>query len=473
MKNSHLDVLLINPHLEFPEDTSGRSGMYRAKEYLLNMGLLSIATYLKSIGIEVLLCDLAMENNPIEMLKDLVIKYEPKFVGISNQSCYSYLSTIECANTVKLIDDRVKVIVGGLHVSGIPNIALQECKNINAVVIGEGELALADIIKETSVSTCEKTEIFTKQFIFRNQGVINLDDMTRLDYSLYPNYKLFVPYVEESRGCTGKCAYCISPLVNNGIRIRHPEKITDDVLALSNLYGVDDFHFFLEANNFAVNHKKAKETAGLLVGNNFSWRTESRADTFPVQLLDNLVDAGLKVLDIGLESGSPEMLLEMNKTKDPEEYLECGVRLAEQIARNDRCLLKLNIMLFYGESKSTIKTTRDYIQKINSICPVSLGIGPVRMDPGSEMYRRWIASTDLSRFAESFWGKVHCYPIDLSREISFRYANEICLEFSQEFQTSKVYYEAKRHSQLRYDLSYDDFMAQSEIIPLEERQWSF
>jgi anaerobic magnesium-protoporphyrin IX monomethyl ester cyclase len=471
-KDGSLDVLLINPHLEFPGDTSGRSNLYRKAEYLLNMGLLSIATYLRNIGISVVLVDLAMEEKPIETLGSLLALHHPRFVGISNQSCYSYLTTIEYANLVKSINPQTSVMVGGLHASGLPEILLRECKSIDTVVVGEGELVLESIVKREASSCKMRLQTFNGRSIISRQNVINLDTMPRLDYTMYPNYQEFVPYVEESRGCKGGCAYCISPLVNRGIRIRCPNDIVQDVASLKKLYGSSDFHFFIEANNFAVDHVRTSEMAMLLAGEQISWRVESRVDTFPIHLLDSLVEGGLRVLDIGLESASPEMLLRMNKTRNPKEYLEAGIRLAEIIARNGKCLLKLNIMLFYGESSKTIALTREYLRTISDICPISLGIGPVRMDPGSKMYREFMKNTDPSQFHGTFWGKVHCYPINLSPEISFLDANRICLDLSQEFQTSRTYFEAKRHSQLPYRLTYEKFMEMAKSIPLSERQWT-
>lgn len=470
MKND-LDILLVNPHLEFPPDTSGRSGHFRSKEYLLNAGLLSIATYLKSIGIDILLCDLTTVDNPKRELEALVRECRPKFVGLSNQSCHSYLSTMECARTIKSIDKDIKIIVGGLHASGIPDVMLRECANIDIVVVGDGELVVADLIKGNDESAYKLMRVDPGRFVVFDQRYPDLDKLPRLDYTTYPKYQQFVPYVEESRGCTHKCAYCISPTVHRGIRFKSPKIIGADLAALQNLYGPDGFHTFIEANNFAVNSKGTKLLADILSGRNISWRAESRSDTFPIHLLDHLIDAGLRVLDIGLESGSPEILLRMNKTKNPKAYLDACLRIAEKIARNGKCLLKLNIMLYYGESISSVNETREYLRLISNICPLSLGIGPVRMEPGSKLYRDGVQRMDLSLFKNTFWGKVHCYPINLSKEISFEVANQICLEIAQEFQTSETYFEAKRHSQLRYDMTYGEFMKQSEEISTNERQW--
>lgn len=470
MKND-LDILLVNPHLEFPPDTSGRSGRFRSKEYLLNAGLLSIATYLKSVGINVLLCDLTTKDNPAEEFETLIRELRPSFVGISNQSCHSYLSTMECANIAKSINNNTKVIVGGLHASGIPKILLRECDNVDIIVVGDGELILADIIKDTNTSGCRKKMTSSQIFIDGLQPP-NLKNIPSPDYTLYPDYRLFVPYVEESRGCTFKCAYCISPTIHRGIRFWHPQTIATNLSYLQSLYGHEGFHTFIEANNFAVNHKRTRILADILAGSDISWRVESRSDTFPVYLLDPLVNAGLRVLDIGLESGSPEMLLRMNKTKNPRTYLDACIKIAEKIAANGKCLLKLNIMLFCGETLASLKETREYLKILKGIGPLSLGIGPVRMEPGSKMFNESIPEMDLSKFKDTFWGKVHCYPIDLSEEISFETANQICLEIAQEFQTSKTYFRAKRHSQLRYDMTYEEFMKQSEEIPINERQWT-
>jgi radical SAM superfamily enzyme YgiQ (UPF0313 family) len=448
-----MDILLVNPHLEFPSDTSGRSGLLRSKEHLLNAGLLSISTYLNDEGIDAYIADLTTFEYPLKELERILVQHNPRYVGISNQSCHSYLSIKEYAKLIKDISRKTKVVVGGLHASGIPTELLDESDDVDYVVVGEGELALADLIQGTESSGAVKKKVSDNGFIISGQRYPEINGLPRLDYTQYPDYHEFVPYVEESRGCASRCDYCTSPSIHKGIRIKDPSIISEDIRLLQELYGDERFHFFIEANNFGVNHRKTEELAELLAGANHSWRTESRVDTFPTHLLDKLVDGGLRVLDIGLESGSPEMLRRMNKTKDPSRYLGAGLGLAEEVARNGKCLLKFNMMLYYGETLSTIKETREYLRRISGITPLAIGIGPVRMDPGSKNHMQFVNGGNSSFFDNSFWGKTHCYP-------------------AQEFQTSRTYYESKRHSQLPYSMTYEQFMQQTVSIPPNERQWT-
>lgn len=423
-----LDVLLVNPHLEFPSDTSGRSSFYRSREFLLNAGLLSITTYLYKQGIAVELCDLSISENPIYELEKVINSTKPKFIGISNQSCHSYLSTLAYTKLIKQISPETKVVVGGLHASGITGLVLQECDEVDFVVVGEGEQVMLGIISGKYTQ---------RQVVNGIKSKIN--NLPSADYLLYPNYQYFVPYVEESRGCFSKCEYCISPQIHKSIRIRTPERILADIKSLQVLYGKNEFHFFLEANTFAANHKQTETLAELLSDIQGSWRTETRTDTFPVHLVSKLVQGGLRVLDIGLESGSPEMLVKMNKTKNPTMYLERGIKIAEEVAKVGGCLLKLNLMLYYEETAETIEETKRYVRRLNEICPLSVGIGPVRLEPGSARFNREFGVRDLSQFDGTFWGRTHCYPVDLSPGLSFADANIICTEIAQEFQTSRAY----------------------------------
>jgi len=466
-----MDILLVNPHLEFPSDTSGRSGLLRSKEYLLNMGLLSISTYLNVQGIDAYIIDLNASENPSRDLEKYIVQHNPEYVGISNQSCHSYLSTKEYAKIIKEVSRKTKVAVGGLHASGIPAELLNESDDVDYVFVGEGELALVDLIQGTDSSGFVKKRVSDNGFIISGHKYPEINLLPRLDYTQYPDYQEFVPYVEESRGCVSKCDYCISPSIYKAIRSKDPPIIIEDIRLLHELYGDEDFHFFLEANNFGVNHRKTEELAESLAGANHSWRTESRVDTFPIHILHKLIDGGLRVLDVGLESGSPEMLQRMHKTNDPSGYLKAGLRLAEEVARSGDCLLKLNIMLYYGETLSTVQETWEYLRKISSITPLAIGIGPVRMDPGSKNYEQFVNTGKSHFFDNSFWGKTHCYPVDLSPEISFEEGNNISKELAQEFQTSRTYYKSKRHSQLPYNMTYEEFMKQADSIPPNERQW--
>ena len=459
-------ILLVNPHLQFQSEFGGRSSLPRSREYLLNMGLLSLATYIQACGHNVNLIDTSMTDYPYKDYVDALYEYHPTVIGISNQSCYSYQATKKFADMARVILPDCKIVVGGLHAGGLAKTLLDEYPSIDIVVVGEGEIAMQDIINGVYNSPCTITP-YGRHLIISGTRLLDMNEVPPLDYRLYPSYKKFVPYVEESRGCVAGCVYCTSPVIHKRIRIKPPEELVSDVALLRSLYGNDGFHFYMEANNFGVNHRKVDKLCSMMDGTGISWRTESRCDTFPIHLVDNLVDSGMRVLDIGLESGSHEMLLRMNKTKAPSHYFNRCIDIAEAIAKNDRCLLKLNVMLYYGETRRTIQETRAFIQYLAGIGPIAIGVGPVNMYPGTKMFD---PEFDFSWFKGTFWDEVHSYPLNLSNEVSFDDASTICMEIAQEFQTSRTYFEAKRHSQLRYDITYEEFMKESEDVPPALRQ---
>ena len=105
------------------------------------LGIAYLGSYLISRGFSVGLTDLYSEERSIG---EIVDSRNPRIIGISGL-------TIDMPRVYRLADMLKKrssgtvIIAGGLHPSALPRETLEECQNIDAVVIGEGEYTLAKI----------------------------------------------------------------------------------------------------------------------------------------------------------------------------------------------------------------------------------------------------------------------------------------------------------------------------------------
>ena len=80
------------------------------------LGILYIASLLKKEGISVKVIDSSIKGHTIEQTVDLVLKENPKFVGISAVSL-QVSQAIEIGKKIKEKDDSIKLVLGGAHIN--------------------------------------------------------------------------------------------------------------------------------------------------------------------------------------------------------------------------------------------------------------------------------------------------------------------------------------------------------------------
>ncbi|OQY48517.1 MAG: hypothetical protein B6247_24990 [Candidatus Parabeggiatoa sp. nov. 2] len=192
-------------------------------------------------------------------------------------------------------------------------------------------------------------------------------------------------------------------------------------------------------------------------GETYQWRCDSRADIFNDELTDLLVRGGFKVIDLGLESASPSQLLRMNKTRYPKRYLDKASRFIK-LAASLGVWVKVNILLFPGESMNSISETMEWLDRHRDHIK-GVSVGPVivfGLEHEAKAFLDAYKNTGVSvaRTRSDISGVTR---LNLSKEINYLRCNELALEISQEFMSQKDYFDLKSFSYLPRDYTYNDF----------------
>ena len=141
-----MKTLLINP----PQTFFPGSDIPAAN---LPLGLLYVAAILDKAGYKTEILDTFMTDLPFRKNGDTTEvgmpyeKIKPDIVGIANPFTSQVDHAIKVANIVKEIDPSILTVVGGPHVTVVPAEFLEEAKNVDIVVIGEGEYTMLDIVR--------------------------------------------------------------------------------------------------------------------------------------------------------------------------------------------------------------------------------------------------------------------------------------------------------------------------------------
>jgi len=220
-----------------------------------------------------------------------------------------------------------KVILGGLHVSAVP----EEAKShADAIVIGEGETVWPLVLADLAESPGGLREVYdARKASF---------DLSR---SPMPRFELLDPErynrltVQTQRGCPFRCEFCAASIrISPEYKTKPVERVIAEIQRIKSLWN-RPFIEFADDNTF-VNKAHGKQLVRALARENVRWFTEtdiSVADD--LELLDMMKDSGCAQVLIGLESTSFSSLdgVEQRgnwKAKQVDRYMEAIRRIQDR-----------------------------------------------------------------------------------------------------------------------------------------------
>jgi radical SAM superfamily enzyme YgiQ (UPF0313 family) len=217
----------------------------------------------------------------------------------------------------------LKVVMGGMHVSALPEEALEHC---DSVVVGEAEELWPRVLLD-----------FEQQSL---QGIYRHDDgFPSLEHLPLPNWDLYrdkrylpVHFVETTRGCPVDCEFCAVTSAFGGKYRNRPQA---DVLAeLRNLrpfegrFILRNCVFFVD-DNIISNRAYARDLLPRLAEFKLKWFSQASMNIAKdTELLQLCQRSGCVGLFMGFETFSTENLRAVGKrTNHPEEYLDVVRRI--------------------------------------------------------------------------------------------------------------------------------------------------
>jgi hypothetical protein len=428
------------------------------KHLYLNFGLLSLATKLAADGWETRLfhggfalpeavaCRIAgeMADEP----SCPIFLSLPSFLAIPWARLFACELHRLLPSAPLIIGGQWVVAAGGRWIrSRIPEASL--------VVFGTAESRISVISNSANWHAIPGTDI--------NDGgaePLLLDCPTDLDYRLVDHYHSYQPSIEVSRGCPMKCRFC----PESG---RHGAMVKPNLLIKSldrtvMTYATEEISPYFEASFFAPSDAWIADfqSAYSSSGHQIRWRCESRADLMKPHQLGKLAAAGLKVLDIGLESASPSQLTAMGKAHDPVRYLRRASELLKACGDHG-VWAKINILLYAGETRGTIAETTDWLEAHRRYIK-GLSVGPVVIYGPMTVSGLFVA--ELGRYGarvvdESSLERFGVSDVHLSAELDDEAAVELSGAISRAFMCAEDYFDLKSFSYFPRDYTYVDFLA--------------
>jgi len=312
----------------------GGGDAYRCVPY----SLLYLERVVRDLEVEVVFIDenIGQDYHPIiDSLKDKIL-----MVGVSAMLGYQIKGGIDFSKYVRSVNQNIKIVWGGWHVTMMPEQSLQE-KYIDYVITGQGESPFRQLVKallgNKSVNQI-KGLYFKENNIVQTYGkneFVSSSDFPDVDYSLVDLNRYIlqgIPYAKRtlvyfaSHGCPHNCSFCaLTPVYQQKWFPKPLEKVIDEFKFFKKSANIDSICF--HDDNFFTKKSFSLALAQAMIDYNLDlkWEVWSHAGSFMKTFTDEDIKlfykAGLRRVLFGAESGSNLVLNEINKNQSVEENL--------------------------------------------------------------------------------------------------------------------------------------------------------
>ncbi|MBW1863322.1 MAG: radical SAM protein [Deltaproteobacteria bacterium] len=388
-------VLIINPPWPgkgYGTRSQNRIIKHRSDKYLQYPIFLAYsAAQLKASGHEVRYIDSVIQDLDMAQTLTEAKKCHPEalFMETTTPSIEAdYLSLGQLKD-----ETGAKIIVGGPHATYFHETVLEECPAIDVVIRHEFDSKIAGVV--TNLDNLEKVQGITyrdgDRIIDNGNGELcnDLDSVPFPDRDIIPwQWYLEAWYSRRpfmnmmtSRGCPYYCTFCLWPQAMYGHkqRFRRMDNVMSEIKILVNRYGVKELN--IDDGTFTTKRDRVIEFCKRLRITNYNiiWTCNGRADNLDDEMLSEMKKSGCKMIRLGVESGSQDVLDRIRKGLTLKQ-IEDGFRL---VKRHGIQALGGFMFGFPYDSRATVEQTIQFAKKLS---PDQVQFSINMCYPGTSLY---------------------------------------------------------------------------------------
>jgi anaerobic magnesium-protoporphyrin IX monomethyl ester cyclase len=399
-----MKVLLIDPpHQLFP-------GL---RMWTPSFGLLQLAAYLERERVEVQIIDATTLPNPWKDLAASVSTSKADIIGITCSATCLSSEAIQAVHLCRKLSPDSIIVAGGSHFTMMAEPLLQEVKELDYIILGEGEITLSQLLQDLSRGGRGRG---VKGIAYLEDGKVILNGrqplIPNLDSLPLPVYHLIDMESEAyywhgmgrkafglstSRGCGDRCAYCSETRFWEGVwRGRSGKKVVEEISFLHSQYGKSLFVF--NENTFNWNRKRVEEfleelgRSGLRI--HFWFQSRIKDILRDEDLIPEMKRLGLYEVMLGIESIHSDVLARYEKQQTRE-----MAQKAIDILRRNKIMVMANIMCGdWDDSRESLEEVFQFVRTQSDFLVLTLTT-PL---PGTKYFEE---AERLGRIRERDFGK--------------------------------------------------------------------
>ncbi|MFW5858924.1 MAG: B12-binding domain-containing radical SAM protein [Planctomycetota bacterium] len=171
-----------------------------------------------------------------------------------------------------------------------------------------------------------------------------------------PEAPLYLP-LQAGQGCGFRCTFCDFCALHPRVSLRDPEAVVAEIRTMPERDGLRRV-YFTDDNLFASRARAAAMCRALIdSGMRLRWRGMFRIGIVDAEIAELLARSGCLEVLLGIESGDPAILANMNKRTDPQQALE-ALALLDRHGINTKSFF---IVGFPGETERSVMATVDFL----------------------------------------------------------------------------------------------------------------
>ncbi len=358
-------VLLINP------PPHQRVDQYDTPDFT-RLGLAYLAgQLLTNSACKVEIVDAKFERLNDQQVMERVSAFGPDIVGLT-----AFTNEIKpaarIAGLVKCLSSQIPTIIGGVHVSALPEETMIEFPEFDYGVYGEGEITFQELCQALLLGLSVE---HIDGILYRNgQQIVRTGERERIadqDQIPFPAWDLLPPAPRylfmTQRGCPFMCNFCMNP---NGriVRKRSVGKVLEELVYLVEKFGPERMYICDEVFTSDKERTHAILDGMIAHGINkkLTWFAQTHVNLVDKEMFAKMKAAGCGSCGLGIETGDPDIMKNMKK----------GITIDKVIAaRNmaDAVGLPIESFMIIGHPNETWQTAMrsvDLAVKINAHTPL-------------------------------------------------------------------------------------------------------
>jgi len=348
------------------------------------LGVALIAGSLRAAGHQVTVID-AIAENPGQFIPfkgDIYLQglsyaeiidrvtLDTEMIGISAMFTNNWLSDRVLIDMLGEHFPKAKIVAGGEHITGLPEICMQHTKHLDVCVLGEGEETVVELA-EVVGNKCDLSSV--KGILFRTENnecrmtprrarIKSLEEIPYPAWDLFPlqNYKenkltqgvtsgeMSLPII-ATRGCPYSCTFCSSPnMWGTRYYMREPDNVLAEMKYMIQTFGVKYFEFYdltaIIKKSWIIEFSKKIIDEKLEI----IWQIPAgtRSEAIDGEVAKYLYQSGCRNITYAPESGSPTMLKKIKKKVSLDSLLRSMQYSVEQGMN-----VKLNIIIGFPDER--------------------------------------------------------------------------------------------------------------------------
>lgn len=380
--------------------------------------LMYLAAVAEKTGFEAKIADYSQGGDFEKDLKEFC----PDYLLI-NVATPTFKSDLGALTVAKEICPDVVTIAKGAAFLTVAFEVMYFQKDLDLILFGEPEDTLKEVLEGKDYSKIlglYYRDDLRAKFTGSRPFIEDLDKLPYparhlVDNNIYrrPDNNKVQAVIKVSRGCPFHCFFCLAtPVSGAKVRKRSAENIIEEIKECVDKYGITNFLFWSDI--FNIDKAWVMDLCQKIIdsGLKITWSANTRADTADEEMAQKMYEAGCRLVSIGVESGSQEMLDKIGKRITLDD-----VRLTVKIFK--KAGIRIYNYFVIGlpwEDEDTVEDTIDFAIELDSDFISFYTATPL---PGSKFYdyakEHNLINSDTSFSSAYFYPSVNTHHLSKER----------------------------------------------------------